>query len=338
MEIWFKSSPFSKAHITLALESGIDGLIVPEEHLVHVNELARCNVISEEYCPAKTLCNKEDEENFVQALQRGENIILAKGWGIIPLENILAKCSNTSSKVNSKVSVEVSNLQEAILASKVLECGVNSIVLLPEALSEIKQIVQELKLNQAKFALKEATITKVQAVGLGHRVCVDTLSILQKGQGCLVGNSSAFCFLVHAETEDNTYVRARPFRINAGAVHSYTMLPHDKTCYLEELRAGDNVLIVHADGTSSLSTVGRVKVELRPMLLIEAKAMLELEGKEQEVLGTIFLQNAETICLTQVNGEPISVVSLQEGQKILCHIDKAGRHFGMRINENIQEL
>jgi 3-dehydroquinate synthase II len=37
----------------------------------------------------------------------------------------------------------------------------------------------------------------------------------------LVGNSSAFTFLVNAETESNPYVAPRPFRINAGAVHAY---------------------------------------------------------------------------------------------------------------------
>ena len=53
----------------------------------------------------------------------------------------------------------------------------------------------------------------------------------------LVGNSSAFTFLVHAETESNPYVAARPFRVNAGAVHAYCVRPGDRTSYLEELAA-----------------------------------------------------------------------------------------------------
>ena len=55
-------------------------------------------------------------------------------------------------------------------------------------------------------------------------------------------------FLVHAETEHNEYVAARPFRINAGGVHAYAMMPGDKTCYVGELRSGDEVLIVDKDG------------------------------------------------------------------------------------------
>ena len=145
----------------------------------------------------------------------------------------------------------------------------------------------------------------------------------------LVGNSSAFTFLVHAETENNEYVAARPFRINAGAVHAYTQLPHDKTTYLEELSSGDEVLIVNHDGSTSIAIVGRCKTEVRPMLLIKA----EVNGVE----GAVFLQNAETIRVVDTKGTPISVVKLKKGDEILVRTDIAGRHFGMRIEEEIKE-
>ena len=182
--------------------------------------------------------------------------------------------------------------------------------------------------------MTEAKITRVVPVGLGHRVCVDTLSILKTGQGMLCGNSSAFTFLVHAETEQNEYVAARPFRINAGGVHAYARLPHDKTCYLQELAAGKEVLIVDHSGQTYVATVGRVKIEVRPMLLIEACVETESGSKT----GTVFLQNAETIRLTSPDGLPISVVDLKPGDLILCRLDLPGRHFGMRITEDIREI
>ena len=165
-------------------------------------------------------------------------------------------------------------------------------------------------------------------------MCCDTIAMLRRGQGMLVGNSSDFTFLVHAETEHNEYVAARPFRINAGAVHAYTRLPHDKTCYLEELKAGREVQIVDQDGKTMITTVGRVKIEVRPMLLVKAKVQTP-EGEKQ---GAVFLQNAETIRLTAPGGRPVSVVTLKPGDKILCRIDEAGRHFGMRIKEEIAEV
>lgn len=113
-------------------------------------------------------------------------------------------------------------------------------------------------------------------------------------------------------------------------MHCYALLPGDRTRYLEELKAGDETLIVGADGSSSLAVVGRVKVEARPMLYIEAE---NAEGQR----GGVFLQNAETIRLVRRDGRPVSVVSLREGDEVLCHFDSAGRHFGMRIEEDIKE-
>ncbi len=117
-------------------------------------------------------------------------------------------------------------------------------------------------------------------------------------------------------------------------MHAYTRLPHDKTCYLGELTAGQEVLIVDADGQTTVATLGRVKIEVRPMLLIEA----EVRGADGVQRGAVFLQNAETIRLTGPDGTPLSVVSLKPGDTVLCRTDEAGRHFGMRIREEIREV
>ena len=56
------------------------------------------------------------------------------------------------------------------------------------------------------------TVTKIQPVGMGDRVCVDTCSMLADGDGMLMGNTSSAMLLVHAETLENPYVAPRPFR------------------------------------------------------------------------------------------------------------------------------
>lgn len=321
MKIYYKSVPFSKEDITLAIESGIDGLIVPKENVVSTSKLSRIEVLADEDFPCQKLEAKEDEENFTQSLLNGKNIILSEPWEIIPVENILARSKN--------LLVEVENIERAKLAAGILECGVAGIVVLQNSIMSLKKIIEECRQSQGRQELEEAEIIEVSSSGLGHRVCIDTLSIFEEGQGMLVGNSSAFTFLVHAETADNEYVASRPFRVNAGAVHAYIQLANDKTCYLEELKAGDEVLTIKANGESSLAIVGRVKIEVRPMLKIVAKL--------GDKIGTMFLQNAETIRLTQKN-KSISVVDLKAGDKVLCKQDVAGRHFGMRIEENIKEV
>ncbi|MEF2146474.1 MAG: 3-dehydroquinate synthase II family protein [Desulfovibrionaceae bacterium] len=323
--IVFKAIPFDKHLLTLALESGVDAVLVEPGREADVLALGRVDVRTEEDMPRVEILEKADEEEAVRRMQAGERVVLAKGWEVIPVENILAQADD--------VAVEAESLERARLAAGILEVGVSTVVVLPEAASDLKSIVSELKLSQGRLELQEATITAIESAGLGHRVCVDTISMLKRGQGMLVGNSSAFTFLVHAETESNPYVAARPFRVNAGAVHAYAQMPGDKTAYLEELAAGRDVLIVNADGATSLATVGRVKVEVRPMLLIKAR----LDTPSGPVEGQVFLQNAETIRVVKPGGEPVSVVTLQVGDKILCRLDDAGRHFGMRIKEDIKE-
>ncbi len=322
-ELWFMAVPFDKVLVTLALESGVDGIIAEKKHHGMITSLGRARVAAPEEFVRIELKEKQDEELAVDKLKTGERVLLGLGWEIIPVENILAQARG--------LAVEAASLDQARLAAGILECGVDTVVAMPESAPQLKDMVREVKLSQGRLELAPATITSIEHAGMGHRVCVDTLSILRKGQGMLVGNSSSFTFLVHAETESNPYVAARPFRVNAGAVHAYASLPNDKTCYLEELSAGREVLVVGADGETTLATVGRNKIEIRPMLLIKAK--VEETGEE----GAIFLQNAETIRLVSDKGEPVSVVTVGVGDKVLVRTDKAGRHFGMRICEEIKE-
>ncbi|HDQ40138.1 MAG TPA: 3-dehydroquinate synthase II family protein [Desulfonatronum sp.] len=320
-QVWLKSVPFDKHLVTLALESGVDVLISSPDRIKDIASLGRVRVLAEDELTTITLQSKADEEEAVHSLRAGKTVALTRGWEIIPVENILAQAQG--------LGVEVSSLEQARLAAGILERGVDFVVVLPEAAVELRSIVAALKLSEGRLDLDTAIIEEITPVGLGHRVCVDTCSLLKTGQGMLVGNSSSFTFLVHAETEENAYVAARPFRINAGAVHAYALLPGNRTSYLGEIQAGREVLIVDAQGQASLVVVGRSKVEIRPLVLITAAC--------KEKRGTIFLQNAETIRLVRPDGSPVSVVALAPGDQVLCRLDTAGRHFGMAISEEISE-
>ncbi|MEG6550158.1 3-dehydroquinate synthase II, partial [Desulfocurvibacter africanus] len=243
-KIYFLAVPFDKNLVTLALESGVDGLIVEDERVESVRQLGRTEVLPVSSLTTVCLESKADEEHAVACLRSGGKVVLRAGWEIIPVENILAQAD--------KLGVEVASLDQARLAAGILEHGVDWLLVLPQAATELKSIVAEIKLSQGVYELSRAVVTEVRPVGLGHRVCVDTLSMLRKGQGMLVGNGSAFTFLVHAETENNPYVAARPFRVNAGAVHAYAIMPGDRTNYLQELSSGDEVLVVGHDGRTSL--------------------------------------------------------------------------------------
>ena len=164
---------------------------------------------------------------------------------------------------------------------------------------------------------------------MGDRVCVDTCSMLSDGEGMLMGNTSSAMLLVHAETLENPYVAPRPFRVNAGAVHAYILMPDGKTAYLSDLAIGGQVLVSDAKGTAHSAVIGRTKIERRPLLLVEAES-----GKSKV---SLILQNAETIRLVDENGKAISVVNLKNGDTIMGCMLEGGRHFGMAVKETIRE-
>ncbi len=326
--IWVKIDPYDKDMVTTAIEEGADGIMVPPGYSVKVKTLGRIRTIAEDgdlkigkdviVFPIKS---GADEDEIVRLSQHKKVILECSDWTIIPVENLIAK--------GADVILRVSTITEAETAFGILEKGINHILLHPAEVSELKKALTVLRSHEDTIPLSEAEITRIVPVGMGDRVCVDTCTLMGEGQGMLVGNSSSGLFLVHAESIFNPYVAPRPFRVNAGAVHAYIRVSGGKTRYLSELSAGDPVLIVDAQGKTTQSIVGRIKIEKRPLLLISAK----LEGKRI----TSILQNAETIRLTTSNGKPVSVVNLQPGNTVLVRCEEGGRHFGHQIEESIIE-
>jgi 3-dehydroquinate synthase II len=150
------------------------------------------------------------------------------------------------------------------------------------------------------------------------------------GEGMLVGSRSNLMLLVHNESVGSSFTSPRPFRVNAGAVYCYTITPDGKTKYLSEIESGSEVWIVNSNGTSRKATVGRSKIETRPLRLLRA----DIEGET----GTVILQNAETIRLVLPGGELKSVTQIKEGDQVLGFSKRAsGRHFGMEVDEFIVE-
>ena len=253
-------------------------------------------------------------------------ILMGRDWKVIPLENLIAGLQDED--VN--IIAAVADYDEAKVALETMEHGTDGVLLCPHEISDVKKVSELIdKIKSESYHLKPATITRVEPVGIGDRVCVDTCSMMQLGEGMLVGSYSQGLFLVHSESMESEYVASRPFRVNAGPVHAYVMTPGNKTKYLSELETGDEVLTVDQEGNSKVAIVGRVKIEKRPLMLVEA----ESEGITIRTL----LQNAETIRLVSDEGKPLSVADFKVGDKVMIYLDTKARHFGMAIEETIIE-
>jgi 3-dehydroquinate synthase class II len=61
-----------------------------------------------------------------------------------------------------------------------------------------------------------------------------------------------------------------------GPVHAYISIPGGRTCYLSELKAGEEVSVADQNGQLRTAIVGRVKIETRPLILVEAKVCMNI--------------------------------------------------------------
>ena len=263
-----------------------------------------------------------DIENILKFAKTGIDFVIVdvKDWKIIPLENIIAKLH----KLHTKIFALANNPEEVRKMFSILEIGVDGVIFSTGSINEVREAL--VYLGSKSFELKPAKILEIKEVGNGERVCVDTASMLHRGEGMLIGSRSNFMFLVHNESVGSSFTSPRPFRVNAGAVHCYTISPDGTTKYLSELETGSEVLVLDSKGKARRATVGRSKIESRPMLMIKAQI-----GDE---VGGIIAQNAETIRFVRPNGHLISVTHLKKGDIVLAHCKPAtGRHFGMEVDD-----
>lgn len=266
----------------------------------------------------------EAQDKVLSMVGKKKTIIVETGdWTIIPLENMIAKFRSAGTTVMAVASKK----EEAELYLTTMEKGVDGVVIQTDDPLQIGKF-KNLLVTSEPVELSEVEVVSVEPVEMGDRVCVDTCCLMNPGEGMLCGSYSNCLFLVQSESEANGYVATRPFRVNAGAVHMYCMVPGGGTRYLSEISAGDPVLVCDRNGKTRNASVGRCKVEVRPLLIVTAT-----DGKKTY---NVVLQNAETIKVVTPKGSE-SVTKLKKGDRVLAHLATGGRHFGMKIEETITE-
>ena len=328
-KLWINVIPYDKEIAIAALESGAEAVVLPDGETETVRQFGKIKTVEAngDIKPGVDvefidIAGKSNEDKA--AAVPAEKIVVLKmlDWTIIPIENLLARRGKN-------IMVRVENSEQAKLMVEILEKGVDGVVLKTDDVNEIKKCADIIHGISERIELVTATITNTKQLGMGDRACLDTCTQMTLGEGMLVGNTAAGFFLVHSESIDNPYVASRPFRVNAGAVHAYTLTPGGRTKYLADLKAGDEVMLVDFHGKSQIAYLGRNKIEKRPMMIIEALA----QGQSISLV----LQNAETIRLVNPDGKAVSVTTLKTGDKVLGHIETSGRHFGMQVDETLIE-
>jgi len=258
-------------------------------------------------------------------------LVRCSDWTMIPLENIVASAAGSGTRIAAAISQTV----ELSGAAHALQHGVDALLLpadekLWDAAEEIsgERTPVEVKEKKTEQTLVIADVTNVESGGVGERICIDLTERLSEGEGMLIGSSANALVLIHGETIPSEFVPSRPFRVNAGAVHAYCLMADGSTKYLSELGAGDRVAIANPSNEIRSATIGRLKIERRPFLLVH----FESDNHSAQVL----VQQAETVRFINEEGN-ISVTSLEKGDKIAVRLSSGMRHIGREITGEMNE-
>ena len=331
MEVWLESAE------TVSLE-GIDALYV---HDGQTGISSKDGILYRDNVPIGGHIHIDSEEAQSKARSLAgtvEWILLTfEDWSMIPIENILAATDATPTKVAAQIRQPI----QAQGAAFALDIGVDAL-LCDETCLEAALVVKSMRLEQMsemqstptetaeQIKLETMIITEVQEGHSGDRVCIDLLSMLEEGEGLLIGSTARAFILIHGETVPSKYVPTRPFRVNSGSVDAYTYLADGSTKYLCELTSGDSILVVSTNGHTRAATVGRMKIETRPFILLRFK-------DENANEGHAFIQQAETVRLVLNDNAACSVTNLSVGDCILGSTLSTTRHVGQSISAPSKE-
>ncbi len=246
------------------------------------------------------------------------------GDRLIPLENAIARRGR-----GARPWVYVDAPREVPGALGALEHGAERVIARVHAPEEVDALEAAAE-SEGAVALEWRTVglRAVRSGGVGDRVLVDTTSLLRPEEGLLVGSAAAFLFHVASEAVGSAFSRPRPFRVNAGAAHLYVLMADGTTRYLSELAAGDRVLAAVPKGPTRPVRVGRVKIERRPLIVLDA----DDDGSSR----TVFLQEAETVRVSTDAGRR-STTEIGLPARVLGVGLPAARHLGHAVEETILE-
>lgn len=248
----------------------------------------------------------------------------------IPLELVIASLQATKTILIKEISSPL-DVDDAIVSLGVMEVGADGIAFSPRDHGCLDEVMRRLDpLVAESMPIESAVIIGTRPVGMGYRSCIDVAGLFSPTEGMIVGSTSQGGILCCPEVFFLPYMDLRPFRVNAGAVHSYVYNTDNRTNYMTELSAGSPIAMVSTTGQIRRGCVGRMKTEVRPLRVIEA------EFASGERINTI-MQDDWHVRIFSEQGLPLNITELKPGDRILGHRASPGRHVGIKVDEHIIE-
>ncbi|ADO71025.1 3-dehydroquinate synthase II [Stigmatella aurantiaca] len=248
----------------------------------------------------------------------------------IPLELVIASLQATHTILVKEIS-SPEDVDDAIVTLGVMEVGADGVMFSPRNHGALDEFLRRLgTIARTTLKLQVGSVRRTAPIGMGYRSCIDTTTMFSPTEGMLVGSTSQGGVLCCPEVFYLPYMELRPFRVNAGAVHSYVYNFDNRTDYMSELRGGSPVMLVDHTGATRRGSVGRMKTEVRPLRLIE------VDFPTGERINVI-MQDDWHVRIFSDDAKPLNITELRPGDKVLGHVAVPGRHVGIKVDEHIIE-
>jgi 3-amino-4-hydroxybenzoic acid synthase len=316
-----------------------------DKELVPHGDERRSWVISSEDLSVLALAQSEGiATSFRVSAHDQEHLLIAIGHGRahryicvrfpdptnIPLELVIASLQGSHTVVIKEITDPLDS-EDAKVALGVMEVGSDGVLFSPNDADVMDEFLTALTdAQEPRVKIEVGTVIGTKPVGMGHRSCIDLATLFEPTEGMIIGSTSSGGILCCPEVFYLPYMELRPFRVNAGAVHSYVYQADNRTNYMSELKAGWPAQIVGIDGRTRTVPVGRRKTEIRPLRLIE----VEFEGGKRV---NVIMQDDWHVRIFSAEGQPLNITELKPGDKVLGHTAKPGRHVGIPVDETIEE-
>jgi 3-amino-4-hydroxybenzoic acid synthase len=248
----------------------------------------------------------------------------------IPLELVIASLQATHTILVKEISTP-EDVDDAIVTLGVMEVGADGVMFSPRTHGALDEFLLRLQtITKIAVKLQVGAIRRTAPIGMGYRSCIDTTTMFSPTEGILVGSTSQGGILCCPEVFYLPYMELRPFRVNAGAVHSYVYNFDNRTDYMSELRCGSPCMLVDRSGATRRGSVGRMKTEVRPLRLIE----VDFPAGERV---NVIMQDDWHVRIFSDDAKPLNITELRPGDKVLGHVAEPGRHVGIKVDEHIIE-
>ncbi len=296
---------------------------------LHVLQLA--NERKLDTCLRASVTSAETLQTAIQLAARYSYLLLSfKDPTNIPLELAIASLQHLRTSLIKEIR-DHQDIHDAVVSLGVMEVGADGVMFSPSDHATLDAFLVQLEEARTQtIKVEVGTVTRSEPVGMGHRACVDLVTMFSEQEGILVGSTSQGGILCCPEVFPLPYMDLRPFRVNAGGIHSYIYGPDGRTNYLSELRAGAPAMVVSIEGKVRRSVVGRIKIEVRPLRFIE----VEFSGERRV---NVFMQDDWHVRVFSETGLPCNITALKAGDKVLGFVTSPGRHVGIKIDETIIE-